>query len=328
MGYVQAVPRRRTDLLESRSIKPTVGLTPRAGVIPESEHQDSVGILVRTVKDATLVLDAIYGIDEHDNYTLAQKGKTPAGGYAQFLTDKAALQGAVFGLPWKSFWVYADEDQQAQLLELIESAGATIVNNTDITDYETLVSPDGWNWDWGSVRGFPNESEYTYIKMDFYNNIESYLAEVINTKIRSLEDIVQFNLDNAGSEGGTPGVHPAFASGQDGFLAALATRAHNGTKTTFVGLLVPLQVAQAPQIAAQAGYPVITLPAGLDAESGMPFGLGIMQTAWGEAELVRWASAIEDLQRTSTPPYLPRSPLLQTRCTRHRQSISSTDGAQ
>nr|VWO98543.1 N/A [Ganoderma boninense] len=310
-------------------IKPTVGLTSRAGVIPESEHQDSVGILARTVRDATLVLDAIYGVDERDNYTLAQAGKTPAGGYAQFLANKTALQGAVFGLPWKSFWVYADEDQQTQLLDLVDlvrSAGATILNNTEITDYQTLVSPDGWNWDWGTVRGFPNESEYTYIKVDFYNNIKSYLAEVSNTNVRSLEDIVQYNLDNAGSEGGVPGAHPAFASGQDGFLASLATRGvrdetywqaldfcqskcrqgiddalthnRNGTRMKLAGLLVPPQVAQAPQIAAQAGYPVIAIPAGVDPESGMPFGLGIMQTAWGEGELVRWASAIEDLQRS------------------------------
>ncbi|KAI1792237.1 amidase signature domain-containing protein [Ganoderma leucocontextum] len=299
-------------------IKPTVGLTSRAGVIPESEHQDSVGILVRTVKDATLVLDAIYGIDEHDNYTLAQKGKTPAGGYTQFLTDKTALQGAASG----STPTRTSRRSSSSSSSSSSRPARTIVNNTEITDYETLVSPDGWNWDWGSVRGFPNESEYTYIKVDFYNNIKSYLAE--------------FNLDNAGSEGGTPGVHPAFASGQDGFLAALATRgvrdeaywqaldfcqtkcrrgiddalthSHNGTKTMLAGLLVPPQVAQAPQIAAQAGYPVITLPAGLDAESGMPFGLGIMQTAWGEAELVRWASAIEDLQRTSGTPYKRQLP--------------------
>lgn len=306
-------------------IKPTVGLTSRAGVIPESEHQDSVGILARTVKDATLVLDAIHGIDERDNYTLAQQGKTPTDGYAQFLTDKTALRGAVFGLPWKSFWVYADADQQAQLLELvdlIESAGATIVNNTEIADYGTLVSPTGWNWDWGTARGFPNESEYTYIKVDFYNNIRAYLAEVTNTNIKSLEDIVQYNLDNAGSEGGVPGAHPAFASGQDGFLAALATKGvrdetywqalgfcqtkcrrgiddaltYEGRK--LAGLLVPPQVAQAPQVAAQAGYPIITFPAGVSAESGIPLGLGIMQTAWDEAELVKWASAIEDLQRS------------------------------
>ncbi|KAI8717229.1 hypothetical protein NCS52_00798100 [Fusarium sp. LHS14.1] len=313
--------------------KPTVGLTSRAGVIPESEHQDSVGAFARTVKDATLVLDGMYGIDKRDNYTSAQKGKTPRGGYAQFLTNKKALKGAVFGLPWESFWVYADEDMQKQLLEvvdLIKSAGATVINGTEITNYETLVSPDGWNWDYGTVRGFPNESEYTYIKVDFYNNIKTYLSEVSNTNVKDLEDIVKFNKEFDGTEGGYPYEngkgHPAFASGQDGFLASLETKgkqdetyfqalefcvsscrkgiddALNYKGKKLAGLLVPPQVAQAPQIAAQAGYPVITIPGGYSSESGMPFGLAIMQTAFAEAELVKWASAIEDLQKSTDAP--------------------------
>ncbi|KAF4449595.1 hypothetical protein F53441_7162 [Fusarium austroafricanum] len=319
--------------------KPTVGLTSRAGVIPESEHQDSVGTFARNVKDATLVMDAIYGVDKRDNYTSAQKSKTPKGGYAQFLTNKEALKGATFGLPWKSFWALADEDMQSQLLELvklIEDAGATIINGTEITNYETLVSPTGWNWDYGTARGFPNESEYTYIKVDFYRNIETYLSEVSNTKVRNLKDIVEFNKKYDGVEGGYPykngkGI-PAFASGQDGFLASLKTKGeqdetywqalefcqtscrkgindaltHKGKKLS--GLLVPPQVAQAPQIAAQAGYPVITIPGGYAKDSGMPFGLAIMQTAWAEAELVKWASAIEDLQRSTDAPSKRRLP--------------------
>jgi amidase len=114
---------------------------------------------------------------------------------------------------------------------------------------------------------------------------------------------------------------PAFYSGQDGFLASLATNgtmdetyyqalayvqrstredgidaalANNGRPVD--ALLVPPDVAQTYQIAAQAGYPMITLPAGVHSDTGMPFGLGLMGTAWGEAELLKWASAIEDLQ--------------------------------
>lgn len=308
-------------------LKPTVGLTSRAGVIPESSHQDSVGTFGRTVRDAVYALDGIYGPDPRDNYTSAQVGRTPKGGYAQFLSKKNALKGAVFGLPWKSFWVYADEEQQATLLELIDlirGAGATIVNGTELPNYETIVSPTGWNWDYGTTRGFANESEYTVVKVDFYNDIKRYLSELDNTDIRSLEDIVQFNIDNEGSEGGNPGVHPAFESGQDGFLASLATKGirnetyyqalgfiqrstreegidaalrHNGKNLT--ALLVPPDVGQTYQIAAQAGYPVITLPAGTHSRTGMPYGLALMNTAWSEPTLIKYASAIEDLQRTS-----------------------------
>ncbi|CCC05824.1 hypothetical protein SMACR_00040 [Sordaria macrospora] len=312
--------------------KPTVGLTSRAGVIPESEHQDSVGTFGRTVADAVYALDAIYGVDERDEYTLAQDGKTPEDGYASYLTTKDALKDATFGIPWNSFWRYADPEQLRQLtalIQLIEDAGATIINGTEITDYERIVSPNGWDWDYGTNRGYPNESEYTVVKVDFYNNIKTYLSELENTNIRSLEDIVQFNYDNDGTEGGHPWPqgHPAFRSGQDGFLASLATKgikdetyyqALNFTQSStrngiddaltykgkkLSGLFVPPDVAQAPQIAAQAGYPMITLPAGTHSASGMGIGLGIMQTAYGEAELVKWGSAIEDLQKSTDTPH-------------------------
>ncbi|KAJ5121283.1 uncharacterized protein N7515_009244 [Penicillium bovifimosum] len=308
-------------------IKPTVGLTSRAGVIPESTHQDTVGTFGKTVRDAVYALDAIYGIDTRDNYTLAQKGLTPAGGYAQFLSNRTALKGATFGIPWKSFWALGDPAQIAelfQLVKLIESAGATVINGTELPHYKEIVSPDGWNWDYGTTRGYVNESSYTYIKVDFYNNLRDYLAEVNNTDIRSVEDLVQYNIDNYGSEGGLPGIHPAFGSGQDGLVASLETKgvmnetyfqalefcrrttreegidaALKHGNTTLDGLLVPPDVAQSVQIAAQAGYPVITLPAGVSDVSGMPFGLAIVNTAFSEATLVKYASAIEDLKKHS-----------------------------
>lgn len=47
------------------------------------------------------------------------------------------------------------------------------------------------NRDYGATRGYRNESEYTVVKVDFYNNIKTYLSELKNTDIRSLEDIVR-----------------------------------------------------------------------------------------------------------------------------------------
>lgn len=309
-------------------------LTYRFSVVPETEHQDSVGTFGRTVRDAVCALDAIYGKDTRDNYTLAQQ--TPRGGYAQFLSNESALRGAVFGLPWQSFWRHADPEQLRQLtavLDLIKAAGSTIINGTEITDYETIVSPDWWDWDWGTRRGFANESEYTVVKVDFYNNIMSYLSELENTSIRSLEDIVEFNNANDGSEGGNPWPlgNPAFYSGQDGFLASLETKGVQDetywqalnfvqTKTRkgiddaltyrgkrLSGLLVPPAVGQSYQVSAQAGYPVATVPVGIHSATGMAFGLAILQTAWAEAELVKWASAIEDLQLTTSNNIYKRS---------------------
>jgi amidase len=270
-------------------------------------------------------LDAIYGIDERDNYTAAQAGKTPQGGYIQYMSNKDALKDATFGIPWDSFWTKADADQLDKLLsliDLIKSAGATVVNNTELPNYQTIVSPTFWNWDYGTTRGYPNESEYTVVKVDFYNNIKAYLSELENTPIRSLEDIVAYNYANDGSEGGNPwpGGIPAFYSGQDGLLASLESKgvtdetyfqalsfcqrstreegidaalSHNGQRLD--ALLVPPDVGQTYQISAQAGYPLLTIPASTHIETGMPYGLALMVSAWEEDRLVKWGSAIEDL---------------------------------
>lgn len=174
--------------------------------------------------------------------------------------------------------------------------------------------------DYGRNRGYPNESEFTYIKVDFYNNIATYLTELSNTNMRSLEDIVRYNEDNLGSEGGAPGIHPAFGSGQDVFLEAAETKgirnetywqalsfcqrtsreegidaALSQDRNQLDALLIPPDVAQSVQIAAQAGYPIITIPASVHSESGMPFGLALLGTAFSEATLVKYASAMEDL---------------------------------
>ncbi|KAI2721818.1 hypothetical protein DTO027I6_1001 [Penicillium roqueforti] len=321
-------PAQRNSIV---GIKPTVGLTSRAGVIPESTHQDTVGTFGKTVRDAVYALDAIYGIDPRDNYTSAQEGLTPVGGYTQFLSNQTALKGAVFGIPWKSFWALGDADQIAQLLDLvklIESAGATVINGTELPHYKEIVSPDGWNWDYGTTRGYSNESSYSYIKVDFHNNLRDYLSEVENTNVRSVEDLVQYNIDNYGSEGGLPGIHPAFGSGQDGLIASLESKgimnetyfqalefcrrttreegidaALKHGNRTLDGLLVPPDVAQSVEIAAQAGYPVITVPGGVSDVSGMPFGLAIMNTAFSEATLIKYASAIEDLKKNHGAKY-------------------------
>jgi amidase len=129
-------------------IKPTVGLTSRAGVIPESEHQDTVGVFGKTVADAVYALDAIYGVDSRDNYTSAQVGKTPNGNFAKSLSTAAALRKAQFGIPWNSFWKYADQEQLQVLnamVAMLKDAGAIIVNGTELL-HPDIVSPSGWNW--------------------------------------------------------------------------------------------------------------------------------------------------------------------------------------
>jgi len=207
-------------------------------------------------------------------------------------------------------------------VEALRKHGLEVYNNTNYKYVKEIVSPDGWDWSYGPV----NQSEITYVNVDFYNNIKAYLSELKNTSIRSLEDIVAFNdaPANVASEGGDPDVSNAFASGQDGFLASLATLGienstykealtwcrrtsrvdgidyalrHELPDGTFVqldALLIPSDDNGAgTNIPAQAGYPIVTIPIGID-QWHTPFGLSFVGTAFSEPTLIKLASAAED----------------------------------
>ncbi|ODV84779.1 hypothetical protein CANARDRAFT_200305 [[Candida] arabinofermentans NRRL YB-2248] len=318
-------------------LKPTVGLTSRDMVIPESHNQDTTGPHARTVRDATYILQYMYGVDENDDKTAEQIGKVPEDGdYVKFVSDKSALKGAKFGLPWDRIWSQAKEDEIERLYEVLDmltEAGAELINNTDWKNPAASISVDGWDWAYGDTRGFTNESEFTVVKADFYNDIKKYLAQLNNTNIRSLEDIVEYNYANDGTEGGNPGTLPAFASGQDSFLASLEWKGvynetyyqaldyiHRTTREEGIdyalnytdpstgenfqldGLIVPTSVSVTYQQAAMAGYPVINIPIGIREDTARPFGLSIMQTAYGEPQLIKYGSAIEDLVKGRETP--------------------------
>src|SRR5881275_82030 len=85
-------------------IKPTVGLTSRAGVVPISHTQDTVGPHGWTLADAAIVLDALAGVDTRDEATAASAGRSRTD-YAKVL-DPAGLQGARLGVCRSRFMGY------------------------------------------------------------------------------------------------------------------------------------------------------------------------------------------------------------------------------
>lgn len=128
------------------------------------------------------------------------------------------------------------------------------------------------------------------IKTDFYNDINAYLSSLDTNPndLKSLEDIVDYNLKH--DEGGMPGMHPAWPTGQDMLERCLTTHgieddiyhqalafirqksreegidaALSSARRPLDGLLVPVYAdgGVSCQLAAKAGYPMITIPAGL-----------------------------------------------------------------
>lgn len=298
-------------------IKPTTGLTSRAGVIPSSSTQDTIGPFARNVRDAAIVLDVIKGIDPRDNATTVESRREEKS-YTGFAVGKSALRGAKLGLVTKRCHNYQAPDAKRvadALFNKIRAAGAQIVN-VEFPSATDRLREDG-NWDW--ELGPADQQEFTVVKAEAYGLMNEYLSELSNTPIKTFEDIVQFNKDNSGTEGPQPGDHPAFITGQDLFEDIIAWKGvKNATywsakeyirretqncgvdaALSFNGreldaLIVLDMKLTCQQIPAQAGYPTIHVPIGID-DRGMPVGVSLMHTAWEEGKLIRYASAVEEL---------------------------------
>ncbi|CCL98730.1 uncharacterized protein FIBRA_00735 [Fibroporia radiculosa] len=308
-------------------IKPTVGLTSRAGVIPISEHQDTVGPLTRSIADAAIVLSVIAGPDVNDNFTLAQPLPVPE--YALAL-NKTALSGKRIGVPRSVFLndTITGNDPYVnfifeEALSIIRSLGATVVDPADLPSAEAIVSSN-------------NETIVLDVQLDAY-----YAALLENPSgVRSLAELIQFNNDNPSLE------EPPRYTDQSILIASEATSGFNSTYYAALafdkemgatqGIDAALKaydldalVLPAPGFttvpAAIAGYPIVTVPLGFYPDNvtiglagpetvypapGVPIGLSFLGTAFSEFELISYAYAYEQnthtrLARKAYPEAIP-----------------------
>lgn len=129
-------------------IKPTVGLTSRDGVIPISRNMDLVGSFGRTVADAVVGLDIIVGKDHRDEATRDASRMTDIDDNSS-LSDKLALQGAVFGLPMERCWGFVEDSHKqitSKAFEVVKACGAEILS-TDLPSWKDRI-PEYGSWDW------------------------------------------------------------------------------------------------------------------------------------------------------------------------------------
>jgi len=299
-------------------IKPTVGLTSRAGVIPISSTQDTIGPFGRTVADAAALLGAMTGVDPRDPATEASAGKAPAD-YTRFL-DRDALRGARIGIPRHGYFGYSARADAVteSAIGVLRSLGAEIVDPVTIAhfDRDALTTP-----------------ERVVFCYEFKAGVNAYLAEVApGAVVKSLEDIIAFNTRHAdrslpyfgqqlleraqatGSLTDAPYLD-ALATcrrlGRDPFDAAFdehrldAMVAPTSTPAWPIDLVNgdPLRGSSAKS-AALAGYPLISLPAG--EVRGLPVAITFMGRAWSEPTLIAFAYAFEQAtQARLTPRFLP-----------------------
>ncbi|MDH3500750.1 MAG: amidase family protein, partial [Acidimicrobiia bacterium] len=122
-------------------IKPTVGLTSRAGVVPISRTQGTVGPMCRSVADAAAVLGALTGVDPRDAAATDSDGLSYTD-YTQFL-DPNGLEGARIGVARELFFFSPETAAVTEVaIEALASAGAEVIDPVSFPSFaEFAVSP-------------------------------------------------------------------------------------------------------------------------------------------------------------------------------------------
>ncbi len=279
-------------------IKPTLGLISGAGIVPIAHSQDTAGPMCRTVTDAAILLSA-----------LAQKRTD----YTKVL-EPNGLRGARIGVARKYFGITdATDALMKEALDTIKRLGATIIDPADM-----------------KTSGKYDDTEQEVLLYEFKADVNKYLAALPpNVKTRTLADLIKFNEEHRDREMPYFGqelfkraqkkgpltsekYRKALArnhrmSRAEGIDAVLKKHKLDGLIAPTGGPVWPTDLINGDHYtggystaSAVAGYPHITVPAGL--AFGLPVGLSFFAGAWSEPTLIKFAYAFEQATRARKKP--------------------------
>ena len=293
-------------------VKPTVGLVSRSGIVPISRSQDTAGPMTRTVEDAAILLSVLAGVDPRDPATSASEGRGESD-YTRFL-DANGLSGKRLGVARQLFGFHSavDRAMEAAIAEM-KRLGAEVIDPVELSSGDEL-----------------GDSELEVLLYEFKADLNLYLAELGDrAPAKTLSDVIAFNEANRERE------MPYFE--QELFLRAeekgpltdqayLDALAKNQRLSRADGIDKALRQHQLSAIvaptggpawttdlvngdhfsggsstlAAVAGYPNVTVPAG-DVQ-GLPVGISFFGAAWSEPVLLAIAYAFEQATKFRRKP--------------------------
>ncbi len=297
-------------------IKPTLGLLSRAGIVPIAHSQDTAGPMARTVADAAVLLGAMAGADPDDPATRDSARRGSRDYSAALRAD--ALKGARIGVVRNQFWGYspaADALAEAAI-EDMKKAGAMIVDPANIPTLTQF-----------------GDGEFEVLLYEFKADLNKYLTWLgPASPVHSLADVIAFNTAHREEELPYFGQELMEMAQKKGpltdpkYRAALAKNRRLArtlgidavmTKFNLDALVAPTSQpawltdlvngdsfaggsASPSTVAAIAGYPHITVPAGF--YRGLPVGISFFGRAWSEPTLIGIAYAYEQATKHRRPP--------------------------
>jgi len=265
-------------------IKPTVGSVSTVGVVPVSSSQDVPGALARSVEDAAMLLEVLSG----------QSGLVDL-----CHNDEPLRIGVVRS--WLTSDVAANKLFEQSIKKLVDA-------DIDLVD---IVIPE--------MSEQAGDDEGIVLFHELVEDLSAYLSNRPGEGVKSLADVVKFNIENSDIEMahfGQEYLELALASGgrNETYLAArernLDWAINQVLSPAFAGVDVLVGVPYAPawistlgqgddvsnaswmtHAPAIAGWPLGCLPMGL--VDGLPVGMGVAARANDEKGLVRAMAIIE-----------------------------------
>lgn len=298
------------------SIKPTLGLISRSGIIPVSHNQDTAGPMTRTVSDTAVLLGALTGFDPRDPVTGSSQGKALTD-YTPYL-DPDGLRGVRIGVARNFFGFNPDVDQIMETcIAEMKRLGAEIIDPANVETEEKL-----------------GKTEVEVFLYDFKADLNKYLGGVSpDLPTHSLKEIIAFNKKNSAKVMPYFGQERMLLAEKKGpltdpeYIKALETN-HRLARTEGIDATLiehQLDAIVAPtggpawltdwvngdhhggsssSFPAVAGYPNITVPAGYI--HGLPIGISFFGGAFQEPTLIKIAYAFEQATQIRRPPqFLP-----------------------
>lgn len=293
-------------------IKPTLGLISRAGVIPIAHSQDTAGPMARTVADAATLLGALVGVDPRDPATADSAGKFKTD-YTTFL-DPRGLKGMRLGIARAHYFGQSPKTDvlMEAAIQVLKDQGAVVVDPADI-----------------ATLGKFDDSEFDVLLYEFKADLNTYLSQLGGTGPRTLEDLIAWNTAHTDQElkyFGQEVFVQAQAKGpltEKAYLDALA-KDHQMARTDGIdatmdkyqldAIVAPTNGPPTPidfvsgeggsvsssTVAAVAGYPSITVPAGYT--FGLPVGISFFGRPWSEGTLIKAAHGFEQATKHRVKP--------------------------
>ncbi|XP_077231458.1 putative amidase At4g34880 [Tasmannia lanceolata] len=260
--------------------------------------------ICRTVSDAVYVLNAIIGFDSRDAEATREAAKfIPSGGYTQFLkTD--GLKGKRLGILRKPFFDFYNGTVLNQAFEkhfiTLKQRGAILFDHIEIANVDIIGNSTA-------------SGEDTALNAEFKLSLNAYLLELVRSPVRSLADIIAFNIKFSAQE-------KIDEFGQGVFLAAEATNGFGEAENKAIEKMKRLSRdglerlmkekkldalvtpgADASAILAIGGFPGISVPAGYG-NDGVPFGICFGGLRGSEPKLIEIAYSFEQATKVRKPP--------------------------